>query len=202
MNPVVRRRVLIGIAIVVVVVIGIGIWFLVRPAAHPSGPGSSTGSSSAGSATPDPSVSPSDGGASEVLPELDPVGLDQAAVAASGVGAAITKLESIQGEAVGAGDISGPSIRVTIALTNGTSADLDTAFIAVNAYSGPDETPANLLVKPGGKPFAGVIAPGGTQEAVLIFAIPEADRADVKITLDYQAGQPSLVFQGDATAPF
>lgn len=195
----VRRRWIIGIiAAVLAVVVIVAVWWFVKPSGSTSGPVVTATSTP----LPSPTSSPTDGGAAAVLPELPPVGLQQPIVAPDGVSAKLTKLESVDGEAVGAGDIAGPAIRVTVELSNGTSADFDTALTVVNAYYGADRTPANALVKPGGRSLSGTIASGASQDAVYIFSIPEDERGDVTITVDYAPGQPAIVFQGDASAPF
>lgn len=202
MTPVVRRRWTIGlIAVVAAVAIVVVVLVVMRPTGAPTAGGASTATVTPTTA-PSPTSSPTDGGAGAVLPEFPATPLDQPASTPDGLVASIVSLESVEGEAIGAGDVGGPAIRVTVRLTNGTAEPFDTSFTVVNGYSGTDRDPAGTLVKPGGKPFSGSIDPGASQEAVFLFTIPEDARGAVAITVDYQAGQPAFVFEGDATTPF
>lgn len=202
MSPVARRGWIIGgIAAVAVIVVVVIVLLVARPAAAP-GTGANPTTTLTPSAAATPSASPTDGGAGEVLPEFPPAPLDEPVSAPSGLSASIVSIESVDGEAVGAGDVGGPAIRVTVRLTNGSTTPLDTALTVVNGYSGADREPAGTLVKPGGKPFSGTVGPGETQDAVFLFTIPEDARGDVTITVDYAAGQPAFVFQGDASTGF
>ncbi|HXH35890.1 MAG TPA: hypothetical protein VNJ54_16040 [Plantibacter sp.] len=202
MTPVVRRRWIIGvIAALAAIAIVVVVLFAVRPGGSPVAGGSATATVTP-TIAPSPTSSPTDAGAGAVLPEFPATALDQPAAAPNGLTASIVSLESVEGEAIGAGDVGGPAIRVTVRLTNGTQEAFDTSLTVVNGYSGAERNPAGTLAKPGGKPFSGSIDPGASQDAVFLFTIPEDARGDVTITVDYQAGQPAFVFQGDATTPF
>ena len=173
---------------------------------HPQGPkDASSRSSASSSTTPRPSDGPSTGGTSPtpnsgtdspVSPELPPVAPDQEAVGQDGVRVALPLIEPVQGEAVAPGEISGPSIRVTARITNGTRQQVDLGYAVVNAYIGSERAPASTLTKPGGAPFQGVLQPGESADGVYLFLIPEAQRANVTITVDYAPGVPTIVFTG------
>lgn len=200
-----RTRIIViaAIALVVLAVIGITIALLVAPPAPPSAdPGEDPTPSASDtpepseseSATPDPEATAPPVGESD-----SPVApIDGSAEVFTGVTATVTNLESVQGEARGPGEIAGPSIRVTIALTNDTSTTLDLSSVIANAYSGPASDPAIQLDNPGSAPFTGAIEPGGSSTGVYVFNIPLANRDQVTIELDYGAEVPSVLFTGAA----
>jgi hypothetical protein len=107
-------------------------------------------------------------------------------------------MEAIQGEAERAGEVAGPAVRFVVTVTNTTAQPVSLATALVNVYYGADATPAGELAKPGGSPFPQEVAAGGTAAGTFIFTIPEDERDDVLVTLDYQVGTPVLAFEGAA----
>lgn len=157
----------------------------------PSATASAGGDDPTGAPTPDPSETPG------TMPELAPVAPDEPADNGDGLVAEIAAMKAVEGEAVQAGEIAGPAVQFTLRLTNDTDAPLDLGLIAVNAYIGAAKTPAGGLVKPGAAPFEGTLDVGESAEGVYVYSIPEGERGDVTVTLDYRAGQPAFVFRGD-----
>lgn len=159
---------------------------------RPSATASATASPGDPSAqpTPDPSAT------SATMPELAPVAPDQPSDNSKGLVATISAMKAVDGEAVQPGDIAGPAVQFTLTLTNDTDSVVDLGLIAVNAYIGEARTPAIGLVKPGGAPFEGTLKAGDSAEGVYVYNIPEDQRDDVTLTLDYEAGQPAFVFRG------
>jgi len=193
-----RRKTWVWIVVIAVVVIAVIVYFAVtsagsgKPGAGPS-PSASASSQSgdpSGQPTPDPSATPG------TMPELAPVAPDEPSDNGEGLVAEITAMKSVEGEAVQAGEIAGPAVQFSLRLTNDTDEPIDLGFIAVNAYIGEAMTPAGGLVKPGGAPFEGTLKAGDSAEGVYVYNIPESQRADVTLTVDYRAGQPSFVFRG------
>lgn len=135
---------------------------------------------------------------SDPLAELDPVDLGSDSERAGGVVVTLENIESIQGVATMPGDVAGPALRLTIAVRNGSSADVSLDTVVVNGYRDSDRTPLESLAAPGGKPFGGTVAPGGEARGVYIFRVGSSQRADVTFTVDLQAGEPASVFRGDA----
>ncbi|WP_337002644.1 MULTISPECIES: hypothetical protein [unclassified Microbacterium] len=195
-----RSKAWIWVAAVAVVLIAVIVYFVVTsnssgtagpttsPSASPSAPAQS--GEPTDQPTPDPSETPG------TLPELAPVAPGEPSDNGEGLVAQITAMKSVQGEAVQAGEIAGPAVQFTLKLTNGTGEAIDLGFIAVNAYIGEAMTPAGGLVKPGAAPFEGTLAPGKSAEGVYVYSIPENQRDDVTLTVDYRAGQPAFVFRG------
>lgn len=130
------------------------------------------------------------------MPELDPVDPTKPADNDKGLTVEIVRMKAVNGEAVQAGEIAGPSVQFTIRIENSTDEALNLGFVAVNAYIGEGRTPATGLIRPGGAPFSGTLAAGKSAEGVYVYNIPEAQRDDVTLTVDYRAGQPAFVFRG------
>lgn len=202
-----RRRWPVIAGIAVLVVAAVVIWLLIArpwatdtltpplssPTSTPTAEPTPLTSASGTPITPIPLPTASD---SPIAPELAPVDPTRPAVGADGVVVSLPLVEAIEGEGVAPGETSGPAIRVTVRIENATDEPLDTAFIAVNAYSGADRAPAPSLSKPGGTPFEGSIAAGESAEGVYLFTLPADERSDVTIGVDYRAGEPTVVFEG------
>jgi hypothetical protein len=194
----------ISVAVIAVIVISGVIWAVAAAGnggvAHPTAtetrsapppsPGTDGGSTPGAIAEPPPGTDP------PVPPELAPVAPDQQAVGDDGMRVRIDRIESVEGEAFSPGEIAGPAVRVTITIENDTDQPLDLGLTAVNAYVGPDRAPAGRLTEPGGVPFEGVLEPGESGSAVMLFTVAESDRDEVTITVDYSVDVSTIVFQG------
>lgn len=129
--------------------------------------------------------------------ELTPVAPDQTIVTDEGIEISLSSLQAVQGEATLAGETSGPAIRATVRIVNTGSDALDLEYVVVNAFTGEDRAPAGTLTQPGGAPFEGTLEPGASAEGTYLFSVPDADRADVTLTVDYLFGAKVAVFRGD-----
>lgn len=112
--------------------------------------------------------------------------------------AEVTKMEAVQGTAAGPGEIAGPSVRFTVTIRNSTGKTFDLSNTVVNAYSGPDSSPAIQLQGPGGKSFPSSVAAGRSATGVFVFNIPTAQRDRVEITVDTSVLNPVVAFKGSA----
>lgn len=144
--------------------------------------------------TPEPSGPTAD--ATELPPTLAAVGLSDQAAVGDGVTGRLVSIEAVQGTGNGVGNIDGPSLLVTVELTNGTDAPVSFDAVAAEAYTGADLTPATLLDDPQANPLRGTVDPGGSVTGSYVFYVPESDRGDVTIQVGYQAGAPYLVWRG------
>lgn len=147
--------------------------------------------------TPEPTGPTTD--ADEPPASLGPVALDQPAAVGDGVSARVVSLEAVDATGVGPGNVTGPALRVTVELTNGTADALPLGGVAVDLASGPELVPASPVNDPSAAPFSGTVAAGGTAQGVYVFSIAAADRADVTLSVGYEAGAPVLVFTGAAS---
>jgi hypothetical protein len=135
-----------------------------------------------------------------VLPAALPsVGLDEPAASGDGVTAQVRSIEAIDGAGSGPGNISGPALRVTLQLTNGTAAPIALDFVSIGLTHGSDNTPASPLNDPSADPFTGTLEPGAAGDGVYVFSMPEDDRDLVTVSVGYRAGAPYLVFSGAAS---
>lgn len=201
-----RRRVWWWIAAVAVVVAAVIVYVAVTSSAAPKDADASPAPSASPSATAteessagaDPSAEPTPAASesSGTMPELAPVAPNEPADNGDGLVARIASMTAVQGEAVQAGEIAGPAVQFTLELTNDTGETVDLGLVSVNAYIGEDRTPAGGLVRPGGAPFEGSLEAGKTATGVYVYSIPENQRGDVTLTVDYRAGEPAFVFRG------
>ncbi|WP_138758627.1 hypothetical protein [Modestobacter altitudinis] len=147
--------------------------------------------------TPEPTGPTTD--ADEPPVSLDPVPLDQPAAVGNGVTAEVVSLDAVDATGVGPGNVTGPALRVTVALTNGTADELSLGGVAVDLAAGPELVPASPVNDPAAAPFSGTVPAGGTARGVYVFSIAAADRADLTLSVGYEAGAPILVFTGAAS---
>jgi hypothetical protein len=128
----------------------------------------------------------------------DPIDTDEVADFGTGVTAEIVALEAVDGVAELPGEISGPALRVTVRLTNGTDAALALARVQVDLNSGSDRAPGLALNEPGGAPFVGELAPGESADGVYVFGVPVDNRDQVQVLVLYSVDAPMVVFEGPA----
>jgi hypothetical protein len=144
--------------------------------------------------TPEPAGPTED--ASELPASLAPVGFDQQAAVGDGIVADVVTMESIDGTAVGPGNIAGPALRVTIRITNGTTGPVSLDGVAVDLAHGEEQLPASPLDDPSVVLFSGSLQPSESREGVYVFTVPADDRELLTLSVGYQAGAPFMVFIG------
>ncbi|WP_431245701.1 hypothetical protein [Leifsonia xyli] len=114
----------------------------------------------------------------------------------SGLTASVVSVESYTATAKRAGEVSGPAVKVTLRLTNGTGGAFPLSTATVNAYYGSAATPAAPVAgDPAAKPFTASLAPGASATAVYVFSVPADEDGAVTVTLSDQAGAKLVVFQ-------
>lgn len=212
----VPRWAVVAVAVLVVLALGGVVWAAVaQSGTADAGPGSSGSPSSSAGDDPTVSAAPVEtptapapgepgGGATDdadpaapYTPVTEPaVALDQPATFASGVVAELTKVESVDGEAQGPGEVAGPAVRVTVRLTNGTEAAVPLAGAVVNVYAGQDLAPGEPLSGPGGKPFTGTVQPGATATGVYVFNVPADQRDRLQVTVSHDPTVTTVLFEG------
>lgn len=200
-----RSRVLVAAALTVVS--AWLVWILVNdggssqpfgsPAGDPGKP-STTPSATAPGSSAAPSAKPS-AVVSKKIPVREPVRLSQTARFGDGVTAKLTSIRAIEGQAGGLGEIGGPSISVTVALSNATGDVISLGNVVVNAYFGPMATPAvPLFGDPTSRPFEGDLKRARSATATYVFLIPADERDDVTIEVSHASLSPIVVFKGSA----
>jgi hypothetical protein len=197
-----RRLLLAGIAAVVVIALVVLILVLNGDdkATGEAGASASTTSAATDTSVPPPLPTPTPTGPTDVVdqppPALPEVALDATAAVGNGIVATLPKIESIEGSAVGPGNIAGPALRVTVRIENGTADAVSLDGVAVNMSYGTDRTPASPLDDPSRRPFGGLLAAGDSADAIYVFSVPAGARDSVTIEVGYQAGAPLLLFTG------
>ncbi len=200
-----NRAVLLALAIAVAA--GLGIVWAIGSNENPSQEATSTDepfqeatSSSTSAPVPpqdSPTPTPSVEGAPTDLPvPLEPVPLDETAEFGDEVSAELVDLLAIQAEGQGAGEISGPAIRVTVQLSNGTGQPLPLDAVTVALYFGPDLIPAPTISDPEADPFGGSLGSGESARGVYTFSIAEEDRDEITVTVSHSPASAIVVFNG------
>lgn len=152
---------------------------------------------------PEPSAPPADPGAQpvaadELPPSLAPVAFQASAATGDGVTATVPVVEAVDGVGQGRGNVSGPAVRVTVRLTNGTDGPVDLSGVAVRMTYGSTPVPAPRLDDPSQDLFTGSLAPGGSADGSYVFSVPADSREVVTVSVGYRAGAPFMVFTGSA----
>lgn len=129
--------------------------------------------------------------------QAKPVPLTATATPVSGVHVTVKGLQAVEGKGNGVGEISGPAIKFQVVFQNSTSAAIPLSSVVVDVTYGASKTPADELTS-AEQPLPASIDSGKTGTGTYTFTLPEADRSDVSITVDYHVGVPITVFSGSA----
>jgi len=215
------RQLLVAGAVVLVVLLGLGGWALAAggndqddraaatTSAAPSAGDPAATSTAAGNtarnmpspadatstdAAPDAAAITTEVAADELPPSLPEVALDAPVDYGDGVSARITGIDTVQGEAKGPGEVAGPALAVTVALTNGGTAPVSLYAVTVNLTYGAEFVPATLLAE--SSPLSGALQPAGTVTGTYVFTVPEDQRDDVAVTVGHDPASPIATFRG------
>lgn len=134
----------------------------------------------------------------QTVATLPPVAIDEPADAGTGMTFQLDRLEAVQGEATGPGEVAGPAVRVTVTATNGSKQPVLIDGTVVDLVYGAERTSAAPLSGPGAVRFEGSIAPGESATAVYVFDVPIDQRAEVSVIVSYLASVSPVVFTGPA----
>lgn len=168
------------------------------PPQGPSGATPAVPSSGQGPAAPTASASP---GSLDPVPTTERTpepAIPLTAVADFGpeVTLRILEVEEVDGVARGPGEIDGPAVRLTLQLANASDATLSLEPMVVAVTSGAQRNPALSLTGPGGRPFQGELPPGDSATGVYVYAVPEAQRRVLEVTVSATPTAPVVVFRG------
>jgi hypothetical protein len=114
-----------------------------------------------------------------------------------GVSAVIDQVRSVQTITHVPGEVGGPSIAVTVTLTNHSSHAISVGDVVVEAVDGAG-TPAVPVTAAPTKAFRGSIAPGKSRQAIYAFSMAKDRRNSISVTVSYAAGTPVARFVGNA----
>jgi hypothetical protein len=197
-----RSRMYVAAAVAAVVLVSVAVALAVRNPSVPVAAGSETTVATAPSPTVAPSEneSPSPSASADTEPGKPSdgnraVGLKAEATSAPGVTARLARIDSVQATASLPGEVGGPALAITVKVKNQTGKKLDLALGVVNAYYGPERTPAVSVASDGEVPFPASVADGESAKGVYIFQIPEEARP-VRVELDLGNGADVVVFKG------
>jgi hypothetical protein len=169
-------------------------------AADPEAGTPSSGGSEPSAPAPADDAEPGPGTGQEEAPEpretLDPAPFDAAATPEPGVTVTVPSVDEVTGEANVPGEVGGPALRFAVELTNGTGKVLDLRTVVVNAYYGPDRTPATPLLKPGGKAFGPEVAADEEARGAFVFSVPPEFQDQVELEVDAGVGKAIVIFAG------
>jgi hypothetical protein len=181
-----RRLVLLAVAAVVVVILVIAAILATRGASDDADGtgGGADAEAPAATSSPVTSQDPADGQAPPV--EAPAVGLGETAQPVAGLQLAD-----------GPGEIAGPALSFDVTVANDTDEAVSLATTVVTVTSGADLVPADQLAT-GSEALPADVPAGGSATATYVFTVPVERRDDVRITFDYLAGTPAVVFSGQA----
>lgn len=160
----------------------------------PDQPGASSAPPTTGKPTPVDTQKPTPVAPSSAATTQAP--LDEPADLGNGVTVKVSKVEAVEGEAQGPGEIAGPGLRVTVTVVNDTSEALPMDLALANLYYGKDERPAGTQSGPGLSPLAQPIPAGDEASGTYVFAVPVADRDQIKVEFSYTTAAPTVIFNG------
>lgn len=127
---------------------------------------------------------------------LAPVPLDRPADFGNGTTVRLASVQAVQAEAKLPGEMSGPAVRIAVAITNGTGTAIDLTNVGV-VLTGTGGTPAATVTSPDQAGFSGQLAPGATATGNYTFTLPIADRDDAQLTVKYSQAAPTASFEGN-----
>ncbi|SDK96254.1 hypothetical protein SAMN05428985_107220 [Nocardioides sp. YR527] len=201
LSQVPRTRMYVAAAVAAVVLVSVAVVLVLRNPFVPD----AAGSDSTVAAAPSPTATPSEKESSSSSDSEDDeteksdgnraLGLKAVATTSPGVTARLARIDSVQATASLPGEIGGPALAITVKVKNQTGKKLDLALGVVNAYYGPERTPAVSVASDGEVPFPASVADGESAKGIYVFQIPEEARP-VRVELDLGNGADVVVFKG------
>jgi hypothetical protein len=156
-----------------------------------------------------PSASPSSSKAArkpvaeptQVVPRQKPkepvrAGLEDEVGVTDGVSVQITEVEAVRGVGRGPGEASGPALRVSVEVDNGSDEPVNLDLAQVNLFFGPDDAPAGELSGPGVRRFSSDLSSGEDTVGVFVFSVPTDARERVRVDFTYSTEAPRVIFTG------
>lgn len=144
---------------------------------------------------------PSGGDAAQTEPAPTPVATTAARVGESasvgdGVTVSIDDIAPVDVVAQTPGEMSGPALAVTVRIANdgSTSLDATSTMVSLTAAQGVLGQPSTAAPY---SPIVGPTDPGSTSTGVFVFMIPESERADLEVTVQYAASAGIAVFASE-----
>lgn len=115
-----------------------------------------------------------------------------------GMTVGISNLAAVAGVADEPGEVAGDAVKVSVTLTNTSTAPADTSGVVVDLEAGPNAAPGMALQGSGTTTFPATIAPGASATADYVFVVDSNQRARVSVLVNYTVTAPIAVFEGTA----
>jgi hypothetical protein len=195
-----RRRLVSGIAVLGLLGLSAGAWTSAQaagnPAVAPAKPAVSPAAVAAQAVQGDPKSEKE----RAKIPQTraGAVGLNATAVLKSGAKVRIEKMEAVQGEANGPGEVAGPALRFQVTVSNPTATEVPTANTVVAVEYGADLTPGLQLGGPGATQLPDAVNAGSSATAVYVFNVSPDQRDKVRILVNLGVTEQVLAFEGPA----
>ena len=142
--------------------------------------------------TPGPPPPPGATGAPVVgVSTLAPVPVGQPAPFGDGLVADVVRIDQLQLEARGPGEIAGPGVGVTVELRNESKDPIDLGGVVVNA-SYADGVPASASDSKPAAAATGSLPAGEKRQGVYVFQVPNEQAASLVVEVNYN-GSPNVV---------
>ena len=178
------------------------------PTGAPSASGSQSAAPSAEPSStpttevPSPSLPPATAtGAPSVVPTRSTTSstapLSEKGDLGNGVAVRVSKIESVDGEAQGPGEVAGPALRVSIEVENTSGEDVAMDLALTNLYYGKDKTPASALSGPGASPLPGTVASGDRASGQFVFGVPVRGPQPARRRVQSAGGRADHPFRGE-----
>lgn len=133
--------------------------------------------------------------APRVVTTAPPVDLSKTASDATGLKLSLTKVQRIQAQAQGPGEISGPALAVTVKVQNGSSRAVPLNNFLVSLSDARSDPGTPMTASPA-SPLNGSLPPGQSSTGTYVFSVKTAARTRVSISVTYEADSPVIVFTG------
>jgi hypothetical protein len=114
-----------------------------------------------------------------------------------GIAVRVSRIESVDGEAQGPGEIAGPALRVSVEVENTSGEDVAMDLALTNLYYGKDRMPASTLSGPGSRPLPGSLAAGDKASGRYVFGVPARGRNPLVVEFSLRADRPTILFEGN-----
>lgn len=149
---------------------------------------------------PTPGESPGEGIDTLPMPivgdAVAPVSMRSTAEFGNGVVAKVAAVTPVDIEAKLPGETSGPGVKVTVELSNGSDGPIDLSNVTADLIDAEGESMVRVDSDARHSEFASPVSPGAASSATYLFRIAPEHRNDVFLTIKYSTPTPTVIFAG------
>ncbi|GAA5227771.1 hypothetical protein [Paeniglutamicibacter antarcticus] len=138
-------------------------------------------------------IAPDARSAEKLPPKMRPVALDESVPAGSSATMKLDAIELTNGTADGIGEVSGPSVLVTISIHNEHTDSLDLSRAELNVLFGKDRQPMVPLSDPRASKLASGVEAGESTKTTFVFAVPSTKSNE--LTVEFNSGNDAEIQQ-------